>query len=73
VRRLGLRASGDRELSVTEARIAQLAAAGRSNPEIAAEMFVSRKTVEANLSRVYRKLGLRSRVELARRLPATSD
>ena len=47
-----------------------LAAAGRSNPEMAAEMFVSRKTVEANLSRVYRKLGLRSRVELARRLPA---
>jgi DNA-binding CsgD family transcriptional regulator len=71
--RLGLRASGDRELSVTEARIAELAAAGRSNPEIAAEMFVSRKTVEANLSRVYRKLGLRSRVELARRLPAAPD
>ena len=50
-----------------------LAAAGRSNPEMAAEMFVSRKTVEANLSRVYRKLGLRSRVELARHLPATPD
>jgi DNA-binding CsgD family transcriptional regulator len=55
------------ELSATEARIAALAAAGRTNPEIAAEVFVSRKTVEANLSSVYRKLGLRSRVELARR------
>ena len=36
---------------------------------IAAEVFVSRKTVEANLSKVYRKLGVSSRVELARRLP----
>jgi DNA-binding NarL/FixJ family response regulator len=40
-----------------------------SNPEIAAAVFVSRKTVEANLSKIYRKLGVRSRVELARRLP----
>jgi DNA-binding NarL/FixJ family response regulator len=55
------------ELSATEARIAALAAAGRTNPEIAAAVFVSRETVEANLSNVYRKLGVRSRVELARR------
>jgi DNA-binding CsgD family transcriptional regulator len=66
--RLGLRAAPG-ELTETEAKIAELAAAGMSNPEIAAAAFVSRKTVEANLSKVYRKLGVRSRVELARRLP----
>jgi len=66
--RLGIR-SAPGELTVTEGRIAELAASGMSNPEIAAAIFVSRKTVEANLSKVYRKLGVRSRVELARRLP----
>ena len=66
--RLGVR-SAPGELTVTEARIAELAGGGMSNPEIAAAIFVSRKTVEANLSKVYRKLGVRSRVELARRLP----
>ena len=65
--RLGQRATPS-ELSATEARIAALAAEGRSNPEIAAAVFVSRKTVEANLSKIYRKLGVRSRVELARHL-----
>lgn len=70
--RLGLR-SVDGGLTETEARIAELAAAGMTNPEIAAAAFVSRKTVEANLSKVYRKLGVRSRVELARRLPAPDE
>ena len=42
-------------------------AAGRSNAEVASELVVSRKTVEWNLSNVYRKLGVRSRTELARR------
>jgi DNA-binding CsgD family transcriptional regulator len=65
--RLGLR-SAPTALSATEARIAQLAAAGHLNKEIAQELFVTVKTVEANLSRVYRKLGIRSRTELARRL-----
>ena len=69
VARLGRRVESD-ELTATEARIASLAAGGFTNPEIAAEVFVSRKTVEANLSRIYRKLGVRSRVELARLLPA---
>jgi DNA-binding CsgD family transcriptional regulator len=67
--RVAVRRAPD-ELSATELRIAQLAAAGRSNPEIAAEVFVSRKTVEANLARVYRKLGIRSRAQLARALDA---
>jgi len=66
--RLGLR-SVPGGLTETEALIAELAATGMTNPEIAAAAFVSRKTVEANLSKVYRKLGVRSRVELARRLP----
>jgi DNA-binding CsgD family transcriptional regulator len=66
LQRLGVRKDPD-QLTETEARIAKLAAQGLSNPEIAAAVFVSRKTVEANLSKAYRKLGVRSRVELARR------
>lgn len=65
LRRLGERGEPG-GLTVTQRRIAELAAAGLTNPEIATRVFVSRKTVEANLSAVYRKLGLRSRVELAR-------
>jgi DNA-binding CsgD family transcriptional regulator len=53
------------ELSPTEHRIAELVASGRTNREVAAMLFVSRKTVEWNLSKVYRKLGMRSRSELA--------
>jgi DNA-binding CsgD family transcriptional regulator len=67
--RLGGPAGAD-GLSATEARVARLAAAGLTNREIASAAFVSEKTVEANLSRVYRKLGLRSRTQLARRLAA---
>ena len=52
------------ELSPTELKIAELAAAGLTNPEIATRVFVSRKTVEANLARVYRKLGISSRAQL---------
>jgi len=57
-------------LTPTEQRIADLVAAGQTNPEIAATLYVSVKTVEANLTRIYRKLGLRSRVELARSHPS---
>ena len=63
----GRRAHGD-ELTPAEQRVAELAAEGRKNKEIAAELFLSVATVEAHLSRVYRKLGLRSRTELARAL-----
>ena len=70
IARLGGRRARDRdELTETERRIAELAAGGRSNREIAGELFVSERTVEANLTRAYRKLGVRSRTELARRLP----
>jgi DNA-binding CsgD family transcriptional regulator len=55
-------------LSATEGRVARLAASGRANKEIAAELYMSVHTVEAHLSRVYRKLGIRSRTELAQLL-----
>src|SRR5207302_10977841 len=54
------------ELTPTEQRIAELAAAGLTNRQIAERSFVSPKTVEANLARAYRKLGIRSRAELGR-------
>jgi DNA-binding CsgD family transcriptional regulator len=71
----GRRASGD-ELTEGERRIAELVAAGRSNKETAAALYLSAQTVEGALKRVYRKLGVRSRTELSRRLstePAGKD
>ncbi|MGY1650133.1 AAA family ATPase [Geodermatophilus sp. SYSU D01119] len=56
-------------LTPQEVRIATLAGGGASNREIAAELFLSPKTVEHHLSGVYRKRGLRSRVQLARLFP----
>lgn len=56
------------ELTETESRLAELAASGLSNQEVAERAFVSVKTVEANLTRVYRKLGVKSRVGLANAL-----
>lgn len=55
-------------LTATERRVAELVAEGRSNKEVAAELFVSVRAVEANLSKVYAKLDVRSRTELVRRL-----
>ncbi|WIM86729.1 AAA family ATPase [Candidatus Mycobacterium wuenschmannii] len=52
-------------LTAAEQRIAERAAAGLSNKQIAAELFLAPKTVESNLSSVYRKLGIRSRTALA--------
>jgi DNA-binding NarL/FixJ family response regulator len=48
--------------------VARAAARGLNNLEIAGRLFISRKTVEAHLSRTYRKLNVRSRTELARLL-----
>jgi DNA-binding CsgD family transcriptional regulator len=56
------------ELTKTEQRVAELAAAGLANKQIAQDLFVSVKTVEAHLSHAYTKLGIRSRAQLARRL-----
>ncbi len=57
-------------LTPTELQVAELAAVGLRNSEIAARLFLSGKTVEANLSRIYRKLGVRSRTELAGQMPS---
>ena len=58
-------------LTPSELRVAQLAAIGLTNPEIAAQVFVSRKTVEATLARIYRKLAISSRGQLDRALRET--
>ena len=55
-------------LTATEAQVAELVARGLTNKEVAAELFVTVRAVEANLSRIYAKLGVRSRTELANRL-----
>ena len=78
-----LAASGDRRrtpvqdastnldaLTPQELQIARAVAGGKNNGEVSAAMFVSRKTVEAHLTRIYRKLGIHSRVELTRVLMA---
>jgi DNA-binding CsgD family transcriptional regulator len=57
-------------LTPTEERVATLIAAGRTYREAADELFISPKTVQWNLSKVYRKLGIRSRAELPTRLAA---
>jgi DNA-binding CsgD family transcriptional regulator len=64
--RIGGRTAARDELTSAEQRVAELVAEGMSNREAAAALFVTVKTVEAALSRVYRKLGIRSRAELAR-------
>jgi DNA-binding CsgD family transcriptional regulator len=62
--RVGLRRRSGDELTDSERRVAELAARGLTNREVAAALFISPKTVEAILARVYRKLGIASRAEL---------
>jgi DNA-binding NarL/FixJ family response regulator len=59
------------ELTETESRVAGLVAEGLSNKEVAARLFVSVRAVEANLTRIYAKLGVRSRTELAHTLSSS--
>jgi DNA-binding CsgD family transcriptional regulator/tetratricopeptide (TPR) repeat protein len=59
------RLRGPEALTPSERRVAQMAAEGRSNPEIAQALFLTRRTVETHLTHVYRKLDIRSREELA--------
>jgi DNA-binding CsgD family transcriptional regulator len=74
IARLGLRHRRPGELTESERRIAELAATGMTNRQVADAAFVSPKTVEANLARVYQKLGIRSRAELgARMTPASGE
>ncbi len=63
--RAGERTTDPGELTATERRIAELAASGLSNQEVAERAFLTVKGVEANLTRAYRKLGIRSRGGLA--------
>jgi len=64
----GRRAAPGGGLTPSEQRVADLVAAGLSNKQVAEQLFISVYTVEAHLSRVYAKLGIRSRTQLARAL-----
>lgn len=78
LRRVGVRVAAtavprDTVLTGREQAIARLVAEGRSNKEVAGTLFLSVKTVENNLSRIYAKVGVRSRTELARALPHRAE
>jgi DNA-binding CsgD family transcriptional regulator len=64
--RIGLRrAKGSEGLTSAQARVAELVAAGHTNPQIARQLHMSLRTVESHLSRVYREYGVSSRSQLA--------
>jgi DNA-binding CsgD family transcriptional regulator len=71
--RNGAAASALGSLSPQERQVAEAVGRGLNNAEAAAALFVSRKTVESHLTRAYRKLGIRSRVELAQLMLTTPD
>jgi DNA-binding CsgD family transcriptional regulator len=66
-RRAAAAAGGPDSLTAREREVARLAASGRSAREIADELFVSERTIETHLTRVYAKLGVTGKVELVRR------
>ncbi len=59
--------AGHDALTTQERQVAEVVAAGASNKEAAAQLYLSPKTIEAHLSRIYRKLGVTSRTQLAAR------
>jgi DNA-binding CsgD family transcriptional regulator len=71
--RISGRRPGGGQLTATEERVAWLAAQGLANKQIASALHMSVHTVEAHLSRTYRKLGVRSRAALAGRLAASGE
>ena len=70
--RIGGRAPSHDELTEAERRIAHLVAEGRTNRDVAAALYLTNHSVETALTRIYRKLGVRSRTELAHRLGSNS-
>jgi DNA-binding NarL/FixJ family response regulator len=68
LRRAAPRPRRDGELTEAERRVAALVVAGRTNREVASELFTTVSTVEAHLTRIYRKVEARSRTDLARRV-----
>jgi DNA-binding NarL/FixJ family response regulator len=64
---------GFEQLTASERRVAELAAKGNSNPQIAQALFVTRKTVETHLGRIYAKLEIAGRAELARALAKPAE
>jgi DNA-binding CsgD family transcriptional regulator len=68
LRPLGGRPTSALALTAAEQRVAELVAGGLTNREVAARLFISPKTVESSLARVYRKLEVRSRAELGARI-----
>ncbi|HYC82762.1 MAG TPA: helix-turn-helix transcriptional regulator, partial [Solirubrobacterales bacterium] len=66
--RLRRTTGGPEALTPSELRVAELAAEGQTNREIAQALFLSEKTIESHLGNVYRKLGIRSRRELPQAL-----
>ena len=68
--RIGGRAPVGAQLTESERRIADLVAQGKANREVAASLFLTVHSVESALTNIYRKLGIRSRAELASRYPA---
>ncbi|MBJ7289979.1 helix-turn-helix transcriptional regulator [Williamsia sp.] len=68
IARVGVGARSTDALTPSEQRVAELAAAGMINRDIASALFISPKTVEANLARIYRKFGIHSRAELGARI-----
>ena len=67
-----VRGCGSGALTATEQQVVTLVAAGGRNREVASALFVSESTVEAHLTRIYRKLGLRNRAELAQQVSVAS-
>ncbi|MEV6816531.1 LuxR C-terminal-related transcriptional regulator, partial [Micromonospora sp. NPDC051296] len=60
-------------LTKSEQRIVRMIAEGKSNPDIAAELYLSRNTVQTHVSHILTKLGMRSRIEVVREYPRHAE